>query len=59
MKADNAIKERDVAIKIADKYNRKIDEVERTREEARGAENQDQTNKAQKQRLSSSSITRM
>ena len=35
----------------------KIDEVERMREEARGAENQDQTNKAQKQRPSSSSIT--
>ena len=36
---------------------RKIYEVERTREEARGAGNQDQTNKAQKQRPLSSSIT--
>ena len=51
-----AIKERDVAIKKADKYKRKIDEVEREREEARGG-NQDQMNKAQKQRPSSSSIT--
>ena len=63
MVAENAKKERDIAIEEADEvkkerdeYKRKVDKVEREREEARGG-NQDQMNKAQKQRPPSGSMT--